>query len=418
MQYAQSSTYQAIDPPPPPTTSTDTTEPQNTTEEEKSPAPADSRFIKEVLATHTADESDMERQAYMTWERAMRIMELELDPHLVLRAVERKKREEEERRMRGPELPPHLNPNATEKEKVKHHLLFTHTLLDDTKFRPSGLQYIPNYITPTEEVNFVSYIDKHGEWDESLRRRTQQYGFKYNYNEVQSQSDKVYFMDEIPPIFDSLIEKFIQDGIFSQGTAPNQLIVNEYEPGQGINPHADHEKLGDTVISISMLCPVNFTFINNGDSNAPYKQCFLLYAERCSAIVLKGTARYRWKHAIASVHKDMDPQGNVFQRLRRVSLTFRHVHVGKKQARTIKRQRELQKQKAAEAEEKEEEKKWKVLSEILAGPMDTVGAALGRLQASGAYTKAAEISLVIGEIAKTGFDVTTYNQQAVQEHLS
>jgi alkylated DNA repair dioxygenase AlkB len=33
----------------------------------------------------------------------------------------------------------------------------------------------------------------------------------------------------------------------------NQLIINEYEPGQGINPHVDNTTLfTDTVVSLSL----------------------------------------------------------------------------------------------------------------------------------------------------------------------
>jgi len=43
-----------------------------------------------------------------------------------------------------------------------------------------GLEYIPDYISPEREKQLLDTIDRH-EWDTSLRRRTQHYGYRYDY---------------------------------------------------------------------------------------------------------------------------------------------------------------------------------------------------------------------------------------------
>ena len=97
---------------------------------------------------------------------------------------------------------------------------------------------------------------------------------------------------------------------------PNQMIVNEYNPGQGIQPHTDHVRLfGDTIVSISLGSPVIMEFILSG----VVEKVFL---QPRSMIVLTGDSRYLWKHSIPARKTDVyDDQ--IFHISRRVSLTFR-----------------------------------------------------------------------------------------------
>ena len=47
-------------------------------------------------------------------------------------------------------------------------------------FGIQGLLYIPDYITDDEEKQFIKTIDKQ-DWDNSLKRRVQHYGYRYDY---------------------------------------------------------------------------------------------------------------------------------------------------------------------------------------------------------------------------------------------
>jgi alkylated DNA repair dioxygenase AlkB len=101
---------------------------------------------------------------------------------------------------------------------------------------------------------------------------------------------------------------------------PDQVIVNEYQPGQGIAPHIDCVPcFEETIASLSLgsTCIINFTH-----SKTLKKASVLL--EPGSLLVMSGEARYVWQHAIA--HRKTDPyNGSVFSRGRRISLTFRNV---------------------------------------------------------------------------------------------
>lgn len=166
------------------------------------------------------------------------------------------------------------------------------------------MSYLQNSITEEEELNYLQFLDTQ-EWDTTLKRRTQQYGFIYSYSKTSAYPQVT---TPIPDIFQPLVRK-LND---TYGRVFNQMIVNEYIPGQGISPHIDHTKFfGDTIVSITLGSGCAMVF-SRGDIEKS------LYLERRSAIVLTDEYRYQWKHSIHARKTDgARPRG------RRVSLTFR-----------------------------------------------------------------------------------------------
>src|SRR3954452_6889602 len=102
--------------------------------------------------------------------------------------------------------------------------------------------------------------------------------------------------------------------------APDQLIVNEYEPGQGISAHVDCIPcFGPVVCSLTLGSPCVMELSAVEDDGAES-----LLLERGSLLVLAGEARYKWRHAIPGRKTDK-VGGRAVPRGRRVSLTFRTV---------------------------------------------------------------------------------------------
>jgi alkylated DNA repair dioxygenase AlkB len=99
----------------------------------------------------------------------------------------------------------------------------------------------------------------------------------------------------------------------------DQMLVNEYLPGQGISLHRDYEPFDRTVVSISLLsaCVMDFRRVADGRRES-------LLLEPRSLLVLSDEARYEWEHGIAPRKKDRWRGGPV-PRSRRVSVTFRQV---------------------------------------------------------------------------------------------
>lgn len=179
----------------------------------------------------------------------------------------------------------------------------------------NGLKYVPNFITQQEHNLLIKQIDSKP-WLSDLKRRVQHYGYKYNYKARAIESSMQ--IGGLPDWASDIAYKIHNYNFMSE--LPDQVIVNEYQSGQGISKHIDCVPcFTDTIISLSLgsACVMDFT------NNSTNKKLSILLEPK-SLIILKDDARYKWTHSIA-VRKTDQFQGKVIQRERRVSLTFRKV---------------------------------------------------------------------------------------------
>ena len=179
----------------------------------------------------------------------------------------------------------------------------------------SGLNYLHEYIDMTTERALIEQIDRQP-WFTDLKRRVQHYGYKYNYK-AQAVTSELQ-LGPIPDWLGGLCKRLYEEGVFSE--RPDQVIINEYLPGQGITPHIDCVPcFGETIASLSLGSPCVMEF---SQPEAKRKEPVLL--EPRSLVVLEGNARYRWQHSIPQRKTDIY-SGQRFSRGRRISLTFRTV---------------------------------------------------------------------------------------------
>ena len=179
-----------------------------------------------------------------------------------------------------------------------------------------GLNYIENYIDNIQHDWLLNKIDEQ-EWLTDLKRRVQHYGFKYDYKARKINLDMR--IGDIPDWLIGLSKMLYNDSCMRQ--VSDQVIINEYQPGQGISNHVDCEPcFDDMIVSLSLGsgCLMNFT--NKADTTK--KTSFWL--EPRSLVILKGDARYKWLHGIAARKSDI-VDNKKRMRTRRVSLTFRNV---------------------------------------------------------------------------------------------
>lgn len=179
----------------------------------------------------------------------------------------------------------------------------------------NGLRYIPNFVSGHEETKLINHIDSQI-WLMDLKRRTQHYGYKYDY--TKKKIDSSAYLGKIPYWLDILCYRLADQGVFI--SIPNQIIVNEYMPGQGIAKHVDCVScFGDTVASLSL----NSTCVMQLESKTTGLAGDIPLAP-LSLLVLSHEARYEWMHSIpARMHDTILDQ--VIPRQRRISLTFRTV---------------------------------------------------------------------------------------------
>jgi alkylated DNA repair dioxygenase AlkB len=183
----------------------------------------------------------------------------------------------------------------------------------------SGLSLLPDFITEAEERELLSVIDQQP-WFADLQRRVQHYGYRYDYTARQVTAD--LYLGALPDWLQPLATRLHREEFFATppDQVPDQVIVNEYQPGQGIAPHVDCIPcFGDTIASLSLGsgCLMDFTH-----SKIAHKTSLFLQSR--SLLLLQGDARYHWQHGIAKRKSDV-VDGVKVQRGRRVSLTFRTV---------------------------------------------------------------------------------------------
>lgn len=178
-----------------------------------------------------------------------------------------------------------------------------------------GLSYTAGYLNPDEQASTLATIDGLP-WLDNLRRRVQHYGYRYDYS--RRSVDRDLYLGPLPDWAADLAERLRRDGHAPR--ALDQLIVNEYLPGQGISPHVDCIPcFADAVLSISLgsLCVMT---LSRRDGREPVD----VLLEPGSLLVMRDEARYTWRHGIAARRNDVHA-GQRTARGRRVSLTFRTV---------------------------------------------------------------------------------------------
>ncbi len=181
---------------------------------------------------------------------------------------------------------------------------------------PEGAKYIPCFVSEKVQNQLIQEIDTRN-WRHDLRRRVQHYGFRYDYR-----ARSIDVSDQLGPLPNWLrptAEELMQKGLFAE--FPNQVIVNEYLPGQGISAHVDCEPcFGDAIASLSLLSGCVMKFSRDGAMDLE------TYLEIGSLILLSGPARWKWKHQIPARKSDFVGSERL-ERSRRVSITFRNAQM-------------------------------------------------------------------------------------------
>ena len=175
-----------------------------------------------------------------------------------------------------------------------------------------GLSYRPDLLKEAEQASLLAYVDAQP-WLAALKRRTQHYGYPYDY--TARTIDTSMRLGDVPEVFASVAAKMVAEGLFPM--TPDQVIVNEYLPGQGISAHVDCTPcFQDAIATVSLGWEYPMDFIRTADPG----DVRTVLLERGSVLVFRGEARYDWKHRIRARLSD-----DGVRRQRRVSLTFRNV---------------------------------------------------------------------------------------------
>jgi alkylated DNA repair dioxygenase AlkB len=176
---------------------------------------------------------------------------------------------------------------------------------------PTGLRYVPEAISPELERSLLDAIDTH-EWLTSMSRRVQHYGWKYDYKARKVSPES--YLGPLPTFLTPLTHIVRAEAAFT----PDQAIINEYEPGQGIAHHVDCEPcFGPVVAMVGLGSSTQMDF-----AHRPTGRTWSLRFERRALLILEEDARSEWTHSIPKRRTDPGAAG---RRGRRVSVTFRTI---------------------------------------------------------------------------------------------
>lgn len=179
----------------------------------------------------------------------------------------------------------------------------------------SGLVLCRAFLDVQSQSELVREIDA-APWSEELKRRVQHWGYKYDYaaRSARLRPRKLHF----PQWGRELVRCMLDSGITA--TEFDQVIVNEYLPGQGISSHIDDVSSFDNEISSISLCStcvIEFSHVVTGD-------VVVQLLEPGDLLVIKDEARFQWRHQIRPRKSDFW-LGRIVPRARRLSITFRKI---------------------------------------------------------------------------------------------
>ncbi|MEL6202314.1 MAG: alpha-ketoglutarate-dependent dioxygenase AlkB [Pseudomonadota bacterium] len=121
---------------------------------------------------------------------------------------------------------------------------------------PNGAIYKADFVDVAEEAALVDWLDR-CVWDSSLKRRVQHFGHRYDYKARVVLPEA--YLGPLPAPLVVIAQRLVDKGYFAN--LPDQVIANEYQPGQGISAHTDCVPcFGDTIVSVSLLSQCEMVF--------------------------------------------------------------------------------------------------------------------------------------------------------------
>lgn len=180
-----------------------------------------------------------------------------------------------------------------------------------------GLFLYPNFISEDREGELLRELDDQV-WTVDYSRRLQYYGFR---NELEKPYDLVAFPVPIPAGILQLAEEITDAKILN--VQPDQVIINEYLPGEGIKPHKDRNYFENQICGVNLGSGCVMRFINSANF-----EVIDVEIPRRSLYIMQDDARNKWNHGIPPRKKD-NINGNLYHRERRVSITYRKVKPAK-----------------------------------------------------------------------------------------
>ncbi|KAK3041498.1 hypothetical protein RJ639_000475 [Escallonia herrerae] len=203
----------------------------------------------------------------------------------------------------------------------------------------NGLGLCRDFLSPQQQSLLLSHIQKEGWFTEASHNQAMRFGDlpAWATELCNSIREVVQFSDFVSETWDKSFNKVKEACIFPSDLLwrePlfNQLIVNIYQPGEGICAHVDLMRFEDgiAIVSLESSCVMHFSPAESEDSRTGKEvngtKCLTripVYLTPGSLVLMWGEARYLWKHEINRKPGFQDWQGQSIDQKRRTSITLR-----------------------------------------------------------------------------------------------
>lgn len=122
-----------------------------------------------------------------------------------------------------------------------------------------GLFLYTDFIDEAKEEQLLNEIDNQT-WIVDYLRRLQYYGYR---NELDKPYDLIKFPVAMPPLIEQLSHEIVDKGIVL--LQPDQVIINEYVPGEGIKPHIDRAYYENQICGVNLGSSCIMRFIRGAN---------------------------------------------------------------------------------------------------------------------------------------------------------
>jgi alkylated DNA repair protein alkB family protein 6 len=223
---------------------------------------------------------------------------------------------------------------------------FTRSMLSATLYAlPPSCHYIPNFLTPAEEAHILSQIHAtpSTRWTNLSHRRLLSVP-----STLTGTARDTLLASPLPTYLSTPIaSRFADLGIFqaSPHGAPNHVLINEYQPGQGIMPHEDGLAYYPCTATVSLGAAIVLDVYEKNKGEREAAPRWRILQEPRSLLVTSGAVYTDTLHGIEGVMVDEEVgegtianwellgekwryaalDGARYEREVRVSLTYRDV---------------------------------------------------------------------------------------------
>ncbi|GAA4201534.1 alpha-ketoglutarate-dependent dioxygenase AlkB [Pedobacter jeongneungensis] len=166
-------------------------------------------------------------------------------------------------------------------------------------------------------MELLQEIDKQI-WVVDYSRRLQYYGYR---NELEEPYQLISIPLSIPQQIHRLSEELVNKELLD--LQPDQVIINEYLPGEGIRPHKDRNYYENQICGVNLGSGCIMRFIKGKNL-----EVIDIEMPQRSMYIMQDDARKKWTHGIPPRKKD-NINGILVKRERRVSVTYRKVKPSK-----------------------------------------------------------------------------------------